>query len=263
MTKIYNFEEFNVNESELNEGLFSSIKRRKALNRLASHSQELYDAIVKKYDIDVEHRAFTATKEFHELSRAAQEKKAEAFDQRKRAAEELVSELREKCQNDISSRSDDEKFIKKAKELLADAESRARKEVMRKAEQEISSRSLKDLRSEFDDELEDYGWHSYFRRYKPSNYEKIKENERAKMRAWLDKHKGWLHVSKEYAKKEYDEVLWDEPDKSKDKISDDYDRLVIAPDGEYYGYPSDTLKDRTSQAWRTYMHYEEEYKNNK
>lgn len=153
MKPIMSYDEFLNEQEKIDEGigLFDAIKRKRALGKVSAAAQELYDAIVKKYDIDIESSAYKESKEWYDLSREARGKKSKAYEQRLHAAQELVSELTDKCNNLLSQRSDDDKFRQKALAMINDAKSRARRDVMDKAEKEISKKSAAELRTEFDD----------------------------------------------------------------------------------------------------------------
>lgn len=240
MAKIYNFEEFKLNESSLDEGLFSGIKRRRALGEVSGAAQQLYDAIVKKYDIDIESVAFKESKEWYELSRAARSKKSEAYSQRLRAAAELITELTDKCNNLINSRRDDAKFYDSAVAIVNDAQSRARKEVMQRAEKEISKKSIEDFRTDFDDWADDE-----FGIFRTSGSTKKKSGTKSakdvEMEQWKKNHAGFVKVVPGKVK-EIETMEWEEIPDSDTGASDNPDLVCVAPDGHYYAKPKKEFK---------------------
>lgn len=247
---ILTYDEFLNEQEELNEELFSGIKRRRALNKVSAASYELYDAIVKKYDIDIESSAYRESKEWYELSRAARLKKTEAYNQRLRAAQELISELTDKCNNLLNQRSDDDKFRSKATAMINDAKSRARREVMDRAEKEISKKTLDDFRTEFDDWAdEEFGFLGIYKKPKktPSGGV-VPDDKKEKQKEFAKNHpkKEWVKIPTSYLSKgtTLETIYWKELDiTQEDEINDSYGvDFSVDPNGDLWGKPTDDMR---------------------
>ena len=218
---------------EINEGLFSGIKRRKALRQVSAAAQEYYDALIREFDIEIDKASYQQKKEFHDLSRAAQLRKIAAFDQKARAAQELVRDISDKCSNMIAQRRDDDEFYRKAYDIVKDAEVRARKEQLEKADSIIRSKSIDDLRTDWDEFLDKEHGSIFGKGVKVKNTAKESlDIDKIGKENWKIKHKvtGTL---KKVTRKQYDNwesIYWEVPDKS-----DCYEDK----DGEYWNIPTE------------------------
>lgn len=245
--KIYESE-----QNQLNEGLFSSIKGRRFLNKMSGLAEDLYNAIVNKYDIDIDYKSFQLTKEWNtQLSNIAKARKTEAYNKKREAAGELISEIQDRCTSYIASADVREKWIAKAKDMVKDAEARARRERIARADREISRRDVEDLRSDWDDELEAQFGRNFSKISKPTKEKTDKEKELADFKKKL---KGCVKVPRKYYASSANDVTdWEDlpPDVKESDVSP---KLAEGPDGELYGIPTDEFKNGLGkQKYQTYI----------
>ena len=233
-----------LNESEeVNEGIFSYIRLKRALKKMSRAANDLYDAILRKYEVDIERSAFEQTKEWSELSRAAKMRKREAFNQKFKAAEDLVSASEDKCMKLLGDSShDDNDYYIKAYDIYKSAVIRAKEEAMNRAEEEIRSSRLNDLATEWDEEQDEL-----FGRIVPGATHSTSAKEANKLRkesikkeqdAWRER------MRKEYTGEDFKGKIVEVPTDEYNKWNPDYwmasDRSdCLKQDDKYYNIRSE------------------------